>query len=339
MEPTNYLTVSEFLNKGTYKHVFTTKHVEKHDGKFVEPYVFKSTEHPDNLVIVIIPLENLNLKFIYKEIELHYKFARNKLAPTIYSVALVHELIQPLTIRFTTEYLLEAGSFDNAVGQYLNKNPSYENAINDVYAVALLEERCSSFKWKQFYPLETIPNIVFAITELFDATVESGFIMLDMKIGNLCPKIENGELKKMKAIDFDVVFTMPFELFFGVDGHKYAFMFMAIMIYTDMLRYMHRDMHYAIKETWKAVFYAKDIKQTDIRNMANECYEYACESVILEEQLEYNPLNMIYFYKMDTRPNDEKYSKTCEEIYHLKEEIINYLLQITQPLFAQSASL
>ena len=136
MESINYLTVSDFLNKGTYKHVFTTKHVDKQNGRLAEPYIFKSTNHPDNLVMVIIPLENLSLKFIYEEIELHYKFARNELAPTIYSIALVHDPFRPLTIRFTPEYLLEAGSFEDAVRKFLTNNKFrtiFFEEIKDVY--------------------------------------------------------------------------------------------------------------------------------------------------------------------------------------------------------------
>lgn len=315
--------------KGSYKTVYKA---EPTSG--LEPAIFNTNMDYNNLVIVVIPIHTPNtLIEIYNEYKLHQKFVDHGLAPRFYGFTLVHNPLQNKMIKIAPEVLFEAGSFNNVIKRYINQVPQLESAARGIRGIAVLEDKCTMVKWNRIHNPEVLSDIVYSICELFDATIDIGYIFLDAKLINLCP---NADFSKIKAIDFDTQFVKNYTLFFSENGEKYAFLFMTIMIYTDFLRYLPTNMHNALNDCFELMFMLKNIKRTDIRNMVNTCYETCCENVFEDEELQYNPLNMLYFYKIDTEPDvNNKIMQTCEHMYNgVKEEIIDYLLQVTVPLFS-----
>lgn len=328
---TQYLTVSgRPIAIGTYKQVYNAE-----STNMIEPFIF--TKPPDKsldeLVIIIIPTKSEREKInnVYEEYLLHQKFVERGLAPKFYGFTLVHHELQRQMIRLTPENVFSAGSFQDAVFQYFEKYPQLKNAIKNVFGIAVLEERCASINWRKYTNMERIPDIVFGIAELFEAVIDMGYVFLDTKLINLCP---NAGLTKFQAIDFDTKFAKPFELFFDSTS---AFVFMSIMIYTDMMRYLKDELRYAIKQCWKSVFELKNITQRDIINMVEQCYQTACVDTLPENELEFNPLNMIYYYRIDPEPDGNKrYMRNCEELHFgIKSQILEYVLNVTEPLLPE----
>lgn len=324
------LTKSERpIAKGSYKTVYKA---EPTSG--LEPAIFNTNMDYKDLVIVVIPINTLSmLNEIYDEYVLHQKFVDHGLAPQIYGFTLIHKPLQNKMIKIAPEVLFSEGSFHKVVRKYIQKVPQLESAAKNIYAIAVLEDRCAMVKWQRITNPEILSDSIYSICDLLEATIDMGYIFLDAKLINLCP---NKDFSKIKAIDFDAQFVKQYNLFFHENGEKYAFLFMAIMIYTDFLRYLNEPMRNALNDCFELMFLLKNIKQTDIRNMVNTCYETCCENISPEKELPYNPLNMIYFYKIDKEPNvNNKVMRTCEQMHNgVKEEIIDYLLQVTVPLFS-----
>ncbi len=326
----NFITISERpIAKGAYKTVFKAVPVAE-----LELAIFHTDMNPDNLVIIVIPTQHkMNmLEDIYDEYALHQTFVDHGLAPRFYGFTLVHKPMKNVMIKMTPEMLFNEGSFRDVALNYVKKYPKLAPALRDVYGIAVLEDKCTLVKWRSIMKKELLPDIVYGISELFEKTVDIGYVFLDAKMINLCP---NRELTQFKAIDFDTKFVKPHTLFFKEAGEKHAFLFMSTMIYTDLLRLLSPDLHSALDDCYQLIFSLKGFKLEDIRNMVNDCYETCCENVAPGAQLKYNPLNMIYYYKMDveTEP-DNKVMRTCDNLYNgVKEEIIEYLLGMTHMLF------
>lgn len=328
---TQYLSISHRpIAKGSYKQVFNAV-----PTNMIEPFIFTTPPNKkfENLVIILIPTKSDRdvIDDVYDEYALHHKFAERGLAPKFYGFTLVHKELQRQMIRLTPEKVFEAGSFQGALIQYFDKYPQLKDAIKNVYGIAILEERCASIKWQTYANAERMPDIVFGITELFDAVVDMGYVFLDTKLINLCP---NAGLTKFQAIDFDTKFAKPFELFFDA---KSAFIFMAIMIYTDMMKYFNEEMRYASKQCWKSVFELKNITQDDVIHMVEKCYQTACVDTLPEDELEYNPLNMIYYYRIDSDPNgNNRFIRNCRHMrLGIKTQILDYVLYMTEPLLPE----
>lgn len=326
----NFVTISERpIAKGSYKTVFNAVPTEG-----LAPAIFNTDKNPEDLVIIVIKTQNkINiLEDIYNEYALHQTFVEHGLAPRFYGFTLIHKPLKNVMIKMTPEMLFDEGSFRNVALNYVKKYPKLAPALHQVYGIAILEDKCAMVKWRSIVKKELLPDIVYGISELFEKTVDIGYVFLDAKMINLCP---NKELTTFKAIDFDTQFVKPWRFFFKEAGEKHAFLFMSIMIYTDLLRLLSPDLHSALDDCFQLVFSLKGFKLEDVRNMVNDCYETCCENVAPGEQLKYNPLNMIYYYKMDVETDpDNKVIRTCDNLYNgVKEEIIEYLLGMTHMLF------
>jgi len=318
------------IAKGSYKIVYKATPTSGIDA----PAIFNTDMDYKDLVIIIIPLDSINMfNEIYSEYALHQKFVDHGLAPRFYGFTLVHNPVKNKMIKISPEVLFSEGSFHKAVTKYINDVPELASAAKGIYGVAVLEDKCTIVKWQRIDNPEVLSDMVYSICDLFDATIGIGYIFLDAKLINLCP---NADFTKVKAIDFDTQFVKNYTLFFNSDSEKYAFLFMAIMIYTDFLRYLPKPLHSALGDCFELMFMMKNIKRVDIRNMVNTCYETCCEDALSGENYYYNPLNMIYFYKIDTETDiNKKVMRTCEQMYGgVKEEIIDYLMQVTAPLFS-----
>ena len=316
--------------KGSYKTVYNAEQV---DG--LKPALFSTDLDENDLVIIVIPIQNkINiLDDIYEEYRLHQTFFEHGLAPKFYGFTLIHKPLKNVMIKMTPETLFNEGSFRNVALNYVKQYPKLSTALHLVYGIAVLEDKCTMVKWSKVDNKEQLPDIVYGISELFEKTVDIGYVFLDAKMINLCP---NADLTKFKAIDFDTQFVKPYRLFFSEAGDKHAFLFMSIMIFTDLLQRLDARLHSALCDCFGLIFSLKGLRLEDVRNMVNDCYETCCENVLPNEQLKYNPLNMIYYYKMDAETDpDNKIMRTCGQLYEgVKEEIIGYLLEVTHPLFA-----
>jgi len=178
IKPENYKN-SENYNKTIYK--FIEKYKKLSIGEYINSGKSKTAynavfskdglfELPQNTVpekLCIVEMQNN--KNNENDIEIHYEFMQKKLAPEIYDKKIIGDQI----------FLLE-----EKCGEQI-----------DIY----IKRTVKPVNNKYFFP----DNLFVKVIELINNIVDNGYVQCDINYKNICLIINNGDIEKIIALDFE----------------------------------------------------------------------------------------------------------------------------------------